>query len=350
MSEQAWETNTTLEKIAAWLGEKRSVVLLTHAKPDGDAMGSTLGLARAINLARGTSGAAATAECWYCGPMPSWWHVLARSTKVREVEPGVAPAFNLDPEAVVVCDTGSWGQLDSYAEWVRARTERACVIDHHAHGDADVAGMRFIDTSAAAVCQTMAELCRLVLGLGSVGGLPLEVAEPLYFGIATDTGWFRHGNVSPDVFRTAAGLLEAGVDHERLYNESEMNDRPARLRLLGRALASLEYHNNETIALMSLTVKDFDETGSAPGDSGGFVDVARGVKKVRVSAILTEVEAHSEDGPVTKISLRSKGGDDAVDVNLVAQKLGGGGHARAAGARVKGSLDEVKAKLLGALA
>ncbi len=350
MSGEAWASNTTLEQIAAWLAGVRSVVLLTHAKPDGDAMGSTLALARAINLSRGSSGASSVAECWYCGPMPSWWKMLARQTKCREVEPGQAPSFNLDPEAVVICDTGSWGQLDSYREWVRERSDRACVIDHHAHGDPEVAARRHIDTSAAAVALTLAELCRLVLGVDSVAALPEEVAEPLYFGTATDTGWFRHGNVGPRVFRAAADLLEAGVDHEKLYNESEMNDRPARLRLLGRALASLEYHNDESVALMSLTVKDFEQTGSAPGDSGGFVDVARGVKKVRVSALLTEVEAHHEGGPVTKISLRSKGGEGAVDVNEVAQKLGGGGHARAAGARLTCGLDEAKKKLLGALA
>ena len=349
MTNPDWQTNTTLADIAAWLAGARSVVVLTHAKPDGDAMGSTLALARALNLTTQTSGASSKAECWYAGPMPAWQNLLAGSTKLRVVEPGQRPDFTLDPEAIVILDTGTWSQIDAYADWLRARTDRACVIDHHLQGDPDTAAKRYIDTSMAAVCQNAAELCRLILGLARLSELPVEIAEPLYFGIATDTGWYKHGNVSADVMRTAGDLLETGVNHERLYQSTEMNDRPARLRLMARALASLELHNDETIALMSLRPKDLAETGAAPGDSGGFVDIPRTVGKIRVSALLTEIEA-PDKSLFTKISLRSKGGENAVDVNKVAQKLGGGGHARAAGARVRADLDTAKAKLLEALA
>ncbi len=349
MTDPDWNTTAPLPEIAAWLSAKRSVVVLTHAKPDGDAMGSTLALARALNLASGTSGAASVCECWYAGPMPAWYKFLSAPTKLRTIEPGGAPDFTLDPEAIVICDTGTWGQIDGYADWLRSRVDRACVIDHHLQGDPDTAPMRNVDTSAAAVCQSVAELCRLVLGLDSVADLPTEVAEPLYFGIATDTGWFKHGNVNAAVMRTAGDLLAAGVNHERLYNITEMHDRPARLRLMARALASLEMHNDETVVFMSLRPIDLVETGAAPGDSGGFVDIPRSVGKVRVSALLTEILTPDKQ-TITKISLRSKGGDDPVDVNQVAQKLGGGGHARAAGARVQGDLKTAKARLLEALA
>ncbi|MFI4898572.1 MAG: bifunctional oligoribonuclease/PAP phosphatase NrnA [Phycisphaerales bacterium JB059] len=349
MTNPEWTSTASLPEIADWLQGKRSVVLLTHAKPDGDAMGSTLALARAINRSTNTSGAASTAECWYMGPMPAWHKLLTASTKVRHIDPGERPEFTLDPEAIIVCDTGTWGQLDGYADWLRARADRACVIDHHLQGDPDTAPRRHLATSAAAVCQPVAELCRLLLGLSSLSELPTEVAEPLYFGIATDTGWFKHGNVSADVMRTAGDLLACAVNHERLYQATEMNDRPERLRLMARALASLELHQDDTIALMSLTPKDLEASGAAPGDSGGFVDIPRTVGKIRVSALLTEIEA-PDHSRFTKISLRSKGGDHAVDVNQVAQKLGGGGHARAAGARVMAPLADTKAKLLEALA
>lgn len=349
MTDADWKTNTTLSDIAAWLKNSRSVVVLTHAKPDGDAMGSTLALARALNHASDTSGASSKAECWYAGPMPAWHKLLAGSTKVRVIEPGESPEFTLDPEAIVILDTGTWGQIDGYADWLRSRTDRACVIDHHLQGDPDTAPRRHIDTTAAAVCQSSAELCRIVLGLESVSDLPTDIAEPLYFGIATDTGWFKHGNVNADVMRTAGDLLAAGVNHERLYQATEMNDRPARLRLMARALNSLELHHDDSVVFMSLRPIDLIETGAAPGDSGGFVDIPRGVGKVRVSALLTENEA-PDKSLFTKISLRSKGGDDAVDVNQVAQKLGGGGHARAAGARVMAGVETAKQKLLEALA
>jgi len=348
---QAWTTTATLGEIAEWLGDQRAVVLLTHVKPDGDALGSTLAIARALNLASGTSGVTSRAECWYAAPMPGWAQGLARGTKTRVIEAGQPVPGAMDPSAVLVCDTGSWNQLEPFEAWLRARAQSTAILDHHLQGDADVAPRRVIATEAAAVCEPAAELCRLILGLGSIADLPVEVAEPLYVGLATDTGWFKHSNVTPNVFRTAGELLAAGVDHARLFELISQRDRAARLTLLARALASLELHPDKTLALMSLTPADFKETGAAPGDSGGFVDIPQSVPSIRVVALLTEQE--DDQGVLTKISLRSKptAWDDkpAVDVNVVCNTFGGGGHARAAGGRIRGPIAEAKRLLLEAL-
>ena len=145
-----------------------------------------------------------------------------------------------------------------------------------------------------------------------------------------------------------ADLLEAGVDHERLIETVEFRDRPGRLRLLSRALGSLELLDDDRIAVMALGEKDFEKAGAHPGDSGGFLDIVKTVETVRVGVLLTELK--TPDGVVTKISMRSKGGAGFVDVNVVAQSLGGGGHAQAAGARMVGvRLADAKATVVNAL-
>lgn len=345
-----WGTTTTLEELARWLSGCSRVVVLTHSKPDGDAAGATLALARALRHAaarRGGSGDPATV--WYDGPTPVWLNELAGDTPVRVTEADDTPHPG-EADAIVIVDTGSWSQLDRFRAWLHPRREKAAVIDHHLQGDADVAPRRVVDTGAAAVCEPVAELCRLLLGLGSAAELPRDVAEPLYLGLATDTGWFKFSNVSASAHRLAADLLDAGADHSWLYTSTEQQDRAARICLMARALSSLELHHGGRAALMTLTRKDFDECGAGPGDSSGFAEIPASIASVRVVAMLTEAEPSRGSGPMTKVSMRSKGDPDGVDVNDVTRKLGGGGHARAAGVRLNCSLSEAKRKILEALA
>ncbi|MEL6395892.1 MAG: DHH family phosphoesterase [Planctomycetota bacterium] len=348
---QAYSTNSSLSDLARWLGGRNSVAVITHAKPDGDAIGSTIAAARAINIAAGGSGdgfggVASKAEVWFAGPMPPWAGAIVQNTRTRPIGADHDPP-GLDPDAILVTDTGAWSQLADYRAWLESNADRVAIIDHHLRGDAEIGSRRVIEPSAAAACELVADLCRELLGVRSCAELPREVAEPLYLGLATDTGWFKHSNVTPATLRLAADLLETGLDHERLFETVEQRDRPARMLLLARALASLEYHNDETLALMTLTQKDFVETGASQGDSGGFLDIVRSVASVRVAALLTELG--SGDDARTKLSLRSKGGPDMVDVNAVAASLGGGGHAQAAGARMAMPLTEAREKVLGAL-
>lgn len=343
-----WQTNCTLRDVANRIAAARSIVVLTHVKPDGDAVGSSLALVRAIAASRHTSpsGVACPAEAWYTGPMPLFFSALSRQTKTRSFgATDELPSF--DPELVVIVDTGSWNQLDNFADWVRQRSDRAIIIDHHRNGNAEAADMRYIDPTSAAVCQPIATLCAMLVGAKTPAQLDESLAEPLYLGLATDTGWFKHSNVTPDVMRLAADLIEAGVNHERLYQWVEQRERPGRLRLMARALSSLQFEINGVCAIMSLRQKDFDDAGAAPQDIGGFVDIPKSVEQVLVSCLLTE--SGPPNAPITKISMRSKGGPDLIDVNAVAGKLGGGGHVQAAGARLQCSLEDAKRRLLEAL-
>jgi len=339
----AWETNTTLEEIAAWLKGLSSVVVMTHAKPDGDAAGSVLAITRALARAGVETNPA------FVGPVPGWVSTLAGDTPWTLLETEADLPKLGDPDGVLITDTGSWSQLEKVRGWLESRKDRVAVVDHHRQGSGKVGSRLYVDVDAAAVCESIASLARHLLGLASAKELPRDIAEPLYVGIAADTGWFRHSNVTARVMRVAADLLEAGVDHPSLYELSEQQERWQRLGLMARALASLELLDEGRVAIMTVRRRDFEEIGAAPTDSGGFSDIPLMIATVRVAAVLTEAEPTAEHPAITKISLRSKAGADPVDVNQVAMRLGGGGHARAAGVRLFEPVERARDLLIEAL-
>lgn len=338
----AWLTNATLDRIAERLRESQRIILLTHEKPDGDAIGSTLALARTLHRL----GAEATPV--YSGAWSERFDPIVNGTRVIML--GDAPDLDQlpdNPDCIVIADTGSWSQLSKVRPWLEARTDRAIVIDHHLHGDANTSALRHIETAAAATCQTIAELCRMLLCMDRIDELPRSIAEPLYLGLATDTGWFKHSNVTPEAMRLASELLDAGADHARLFRLTEQMDKPGRLRLIARALSSLELHADDTVAVITLTLQDLKECGAAMNDAGGLTDMLLTMAPVRVGACLTEIGESR-----TKISFRSKTGDgelDTVDVNQAARTIGGGGHAQAAGARLDLPIAEAKTRVIAAL-
>jgi bifunctional oligoribonuclease and PAP phosphatase NrnA len=354
-----WTSNASLPDLAAWLAGKRRIAILTHAKPDGDAFGSTIALARALRLATAAPGqwssSPAIAQPFFAGPLPDWVRTLANPHEYTHLNTTAQPdATHLggEPDAICILDTGSWSQLKEVEPWLRPRTNLAAIVDHHRRGDADVAPRRHIDPESAAACQLVAELCRLILNKPRVDELPSEIATPLYLGLATDTGWFHHSNVGPVVMHLAGGLLAAGVEHTTLFEAVERQDRPARLRLMSRALNSLQLLDHDRVAIMTLTQQDFHDCHAAQTDSGGLVDLPLSVASVQVSCIVTQMFVPPPTGSdaaseITKVSFRSKAG--TVDVNAIASTLGGGGHIQAAGAKLEAPLADVVARVTKAL-
>jgi phosphoesterase RecJ-like protein len=343
-----WKSNTSIGELAAYLRGKRRIVVLTHVKPDGDAVGSTMALVRALNRPQPwVSGNRAVA--WYTGPQAPWLRPLAGDTPYVVLGESGPPADE-KPDAVVILDTGSWAQLEAVQEWLGAHKAIASVVDHHIQGDPEVAPRLHIDASAAAVCQPVARLCCELLGVSEPGKLPADVAEALYLGLATDTGWFRHSNVTHAVMSLAGELLDAGADHVMLYQVVEQQETVGRLKLLSRALASLELFDKDRLAVMTIRKRDMSESGAQPGESGGFVDYGQSIPTVQVTCLLTEASpsefGQSGSGVITKVSLRSKATEPAVDVNLIARALGGGGHVRAAGARTSMTIEQTKAEVV----
>ncbi len=346
-----WTSTATASEIADWIADQPSILLLTHAKPDGDALGSTIALARAINQASQTSGAASKAQCWYAAPMPAWAKTIIANTKSKTIEDHQPLPGAFDPAGILIADTGSWNQLAPFAEFLKPRLDRTAIIDHHLQGDPEIASRRLLDTTAAAAVQPAAQICCHLLGVDSPSALPSDIATPLYVGLATDTGWFKHSNVDGRVMRLAGQLLDAGVNQTSLYAMLYQRDRPARFKLMARALESMEVIKDKNAAIMTVTLQDFKDTKAGPGETGGFVDLPQSVASIRVVALLTE--QHDTDGTFTKVSLRSKPdaweGKPAVDVNAVCNTLGGGGHARAAGVKIRKPLEEAKAMIIEAL-
>ncbi len=342
VDDAAWTTTASPDELAGWLKQAASATLLTHARPDGDAAGSTLALCRALR----TLGIDAT--CWYAGALPLWLKRLAGDTPYKHIDvDGLPPETDIG----VICDTGSWSQLDPARAWIEGKADRLAIIDHHLHGNAEIADRRWLTTDAAAACQPVARLCARLLDVDSISQLPADIASACYFGIGTDTGWFRHSNVSAEVLEDAASLLRAGAKHTLLYTASEQRDRPSRLKLVAAALGSAHFISDDRAVFMSLSLEDLHAAGATNAETGGIIDQAMGIESVRVGALLTQVhdDAHA-DGPLTKVSFRSKElGEESIDVNVLAQQFGGGGHARAAGARCAMTLSDTREALTAAL-
>jgi bifunctional oligoribonuclease and PAP phosphatase NrnA len=320
-----WTSNIDVPAAAKWLRGAKSVVLLTHAKPDGDAAGSTLAMARTL-IACGID-----ATIFYVSPVPRWLPIIAGDTPYQVLEASAKrnqPALAaMNPDAVVITDTGSWTQLDETREWIAARRDRTLVIDHHLHGDAEVSRHKILGIGEASATLVLAPLCCELLKCPA-STLPQPIAEAIYLGMGTDTQWFKLSNVSPKALRLAADLMEAGVDHTRLYELIEQQDAAARWKLLGCALTSLELHHHGRVAIMQLSLKDFGGCRADRNDTSGFADMVLHIASVQVAVVLTEADFSPDEPPVTKVSMRSKPGPDAVDVNRITMSLGGGGASR----------------------
>lgn len=332
-----------MDEVVQRLHDAKSVVVLTHGKPDGDAVGSSVGIARSlISLGK-------KAIILFDPPWTDRFDCVIGDTPHRVLTDRAEDKAWSDPQVtcadtVVVVDTGSWTQLSASESYLLERRDRTVLIDHHAHGDPATAAMRYIDTQSPAAAQIVAEISRRVLGLERIADLPLPIASAVYLGMATDTGWFKHPSVRSSTFRTVADLIDAGVDHSRLFLDTEQSDPPERLLLMQRAMKSMELVAEKSGAVMCLSPADFDETGADLSLTGGLVDLPKAVRTVEVSALLTQTEAK-----LTKISFRSKASARSIDVNELAQRFGGGGHKHAAGARIEADLAEAKSQIIRAL-
>ncbi len=347
-----WSSNISLREIAAGLRTQKRVAVLTHAKADGDAVGSVMAVVRTLR----TLGVEAK------GVFPAPWFArfepFVGETPAVRLPEGDAASAALKADAIVggadrvlIVDTGSWAQVGDARAWLEPLSERAIVVDHHPSGNGEIASKRLIRTDAAAACEIVAELCCLLLGVDHASALPKDIAEPLFLGLATDTGWFRYSNTRPGTLRMAAELIEAGVDHSRVLAISEQSDKPARLRIVAKAMESLELLSNDRVAIISISNADLQSAGADLDDAGGLTDLPQTVATVRAVAVLTEAEPG-----LTKVSLRSKpplpgvpGAEKLVDVNAVAKKFGGGGHVHAAGAKIRAPLADAKRRIGAAL-
>ncbi len=326
-----YESTVELSALADRIRNARRIAITTHLKPDGDAVGSTIALARAIERL------GKEALVWYSGPLMEVFKPLIAPTAVQIVADTVRPPDEVD--LIIITDTGARSQLRDLLSWLDRHHDKICIVDHHLQGDANLSDWRVVRTEACAASQIVADLID-ELGVE----MDARIAEPLYLGIATDTGWFRFSNTTPDTFRLAARLVDAGVDHSALFRRIEQTDPVSRLHLLARGLHSMEIVAGGRAAILTLRKADYEAAGATPDESHGFSDLPLNVESIEVACVIAE----TNEGHV-KLSLRSKPGPNAVDVNQVARLFGGGGHARASGAKIGKSMDEVRPLVVAAL-
>jgi phosphoesterase RecJ-like protein len=317
------------------LARCRRVLVTTHVRPDGDALGT----AAAMVLAMRKVGI--EAEVLLLSHLPRKYAFAFRENHVvyHDVEGGWPADFSFARfDALLVVDTGTWSQLPGLQERIANWDVPKLVVDHHLTQQ-DWATAKLVVTEAAAAGEIAAELLER-------WGVPLDgpIASALFLAIASDTGWFQFSNTRPYTMRLAARLMEAGVDTDRVYQLLYQNERAERVALQARALRSLELLAGGRLAVMTIRKSDFDETGADVPDTENLINVPLQIATVEVSLLVTEPKVPGS-GPV-RVSLRSKG---EVDVATFAEQFGGGGHARASGLKLDGTLAAAHDRVVSAM-
>ena len=304
-------------------------LLVSHVRPDCDALGSELGMAGVLEAlgkrVRIVNGQATPPNLAFIDP----------AKRIGVIGQTVQPAELADIEAIMILDTSAWAQLGPMSDFIRAFHGKKLVVDHHVSAD-DLSAEEFKNVKAEATGRLVVEAAE-ALGVK----LTAEIAMPLFAAVATDTGWFRFGSASAATYRTAAKLIDAGANPAAIYRELYEQDTLGRVRLRGVILGRVATEMNGRLAHTYVLKEDFQQTGSLPSDTEDVINMALAVKGTEVAVILVE-----QSGGGFKISFRSR---SAVDCSKLAEQYGGGGHKAAAGAFLAGSLAEVQPVVLDAV-
>jgi len=317
--------------VLKWLAACQRPLLIAHQRPDGDALGALAALTLTLR-ALGQDPRPALFETF-----PSRYALLRDPVRWYDWKVD-GRALQASCDALVILDTCSWSQLEPAADFVRA-APRTLVIDHHPTRD-DIGtrpgDLRLLDETAAATCL-------IILDWLQAARLPLDppVATALLVGLGTDCGWFRYANTDTRALRAAADLSAAGATPYLVYQTIYEREPSARLRLVGRLLQSLELLAGGRVARMTLRRADFDAAGADDTFTEDLVNEASRLAGLEASVLFVE----ERDGRV-RVNLRSK---RKLDVAAIATQFGGGGHVRAAGARLKLPWDEAVSQVTAAL-
>lgn len=300
-------------------------VLSTHINADGDGCGSESALARLL-AQRGM-----TVRIVNPTPWPDLFRFLL-GDDVQDATMQGAEAL-LGADLLVIVDINDVTRLGALAEEVRGLAVPHLVIDHHVPGREAAGDVVYADTSACATGELIYDLAR-ALDLQ----ITPEIARGIYTAILTDTGGFRFSNTSPRAHLIAADLMMRGVDPEEMYRRVYASSPVGRVRLLAEVLQSLGVDETLGLAWLSMRAGALGEYGVKQEDLDGIVEHARSIAGTKLALFFRDLGHHK-----VKVSFRSTG---AFDANAFARRFGGGGHARASGALVAGTLAEVRARVL----
>ena len=319
---------TAAHAFAAAFKPGMRVCLTTHVNPDGDGLGSEAGLAHLLR-ARGVEVVITNPT-----PTPPRYDFLFKSLPgVDRTDEAVKEIRRAD--SIVVLDIGDLSRIGMLAGAVSERGVPVACVDHHVSGGSLPDGPRYVDPQAAATAALVYEIA-----LGNDWTLTRDAARSLYVGILTDTGAFRFSNTDARTLRTAAALLETGLDPEGIYLDIYANAPEGRARLLAEALQTLVVEPEAGLAWVTVPPGAMTRHGVTPDDLDGVVEYPRSIAGVRMALLFRELAS----GRI-KVSLRSVGD---VDVAAFARPFGGGGHIKAAGVSIDGTMARAQEVMLSA--
>lgn len=316
--------NDLWQRASSFVHSYDSFLVVSHIQPDGDAIGSTLAVAHVLK--RLGKKFILTND----SPVPEKYRFLDMAEDILSWDEAKKGSF----DAVISVDAADRRRLGG-VEDVLAHDLPLLNIDHHPTNDHFGHVNIVIDNKAATaeILYEWAEYMQL--------NWDQPFAEAVYTGVMTDTGGFRYANTTPCVMKLAAHLLEYGVVPSDIADRVFEKISHAKIIILKEALHSLTLSDDGQICRISITAEQMKQAGAKDEDLGGLVNIARNVEGVEVGILLKQIDDRG-----VKVSFRSR---EKIDVSKVAHELGGGGHARAAGCYLEGSLTEVEQTVLNAV-
>ena len=317
------------------LSTPKKVVIVPHKNPDGDAMGSTLGLYHYLEKL----GHSATVIAPNDYPEFLKWIPGTESVVIHEKELAVADALISDADLIFTLDFNALHRCGAMGIPIENSKAIKVMIDHHQQPDAYAAFM-YSDVTMCSTCQMV---YHFIEKMGDLDLIDTAIGEALYTGIMTDTASFRFPLTTSTTHRVIAHLIDVGVEKSKIHNSVYDTNSFGRLQLLGCALNNLRFLENFKTAYISLSNKELDAHGFEKGDTEGLVNYGLSLKGAKFAVIFIE---HKEES-IIKISFRSKG---SFDVNAFARThFHGGGHKNASGGRSNLNLEDTIANFISIL-
>ena len=310
-------------RILEGIRSSETICVVGHIRPDGDCIGSQLGLAIALQ------NQGKKVVCWNQDAVPRKLAFLDPDHLFQPPKPG------RQFDCVIATDCASFERLGMVGDCIKER-KLLINIDHHE------SNTRYGDINWIAARQpSTGELIFRLLRAGNWAITP-PIADCLFTAISTDTGSFQYPSTRPNTYYVAGKLVDRGADLARVCNEVYQSYPLSRVRLLRHVFNHFHLTHDDQIAYFWLKKADFTRTGAGPDDTEGLIDHIRAIEPVTVACVFEEI------GPeLTRISLRSK--SEKVNVNDIASQFGGGGHPAAAGARIPGKPTSVQRQVIKAL-
>ncbi|MGJ8644125.1 MAG: DHH family phosphoesterase [Luteolibacter sp.] len=319
------KTAETYSEIAQVIADHESFIIMSHVRPDGDAIGSQIALGFSLK-AMGKTVYLVNED-----GVPESLEFMRGSGVVTQ-----PPTEPVDAEVAIAVDTATKPRLGDNSVVAAGKAKVWINIDHHisnpAYGDVNL-----IDGTKPATGQILYELIKAL-----DWPMPEETRDAIYVAVSTDTGSFQYGSTTAETYEMGADLIRQGLEVGKINSQTYDNHPYRRLELMRALLNTLDISDDGQLAHWELLHQTQMDLKLQPDDSEGLIDLIRGVRGVRVAVFFEEL-----GGGKIRVSMRSK--DKSVNVCDVALLFGGGGHAMAAGIRMPGPMADAKAKLLAAL-